>query len=171
LARKSQIPKNRSTNQQIANLLFGLCVASSLICVTVICRLGQRWNSWTWSWQKTRVFCNMLFTVPSTGGFYRKPYSTLVLKFMRRNPRNKITRVYSSIAFSRTKKRWYKTKQKLKSEKVQVYAPKPFLNMPFKNSISDNDILGLSWMTSLIALVQIEQRSQKYHEVTWPVKP
>ncbi len=28
-----------------------------------------RWNSWTAIKQKTRVFCSMLFTVPSTGGF------------------------------------------------------------------------------------------------------
>ncbi len=33
--RKSQT--NRSANQQIANLRIGLCVASTLICVTVIC--------------------------------------------------------------------------------------------------------------------------------------
>ncbi len=30
---------------------------------------NQKWNSWTPVWQKTRVFCSMLFTVPSTGGF------------------------------------------------------------------------------------------------------
>jgi hypothetical protein len=35
-----------------------------------------RWNSWTSIWQKDRVFSSMLFTVPSTGGFYRRPYST-----------------------------------------------------------------------------------------------
>ncbi len=29
----------------------------------------QRWNSWTSVWQKTRVFCFILFTVLSTGGF------------------------------------------------------------------------------------------------------
>ncbi len=34
--------------------------------------------SWTSIWQKTRVFCSLLFTVDSTGGFLRKPYSTLV---------------------------------------------------------------------------------------------
>ncbi len=33
----------------------------------------QRWSSWT-------SICSMLFTVYSTGGFYRKPYFTLVLK-------------------------------------------------------------------------------------------
>jgi hypothetical protein len=30
-------PKNSSANQQIANLRIGLCVASTLICETVIC--------------------------------------------------------------------------------------------------------------------------------------
>jgi hypothetical protein len=30
--------------------------------------------------QKTRVFCSVLFKVSATGRFYRKPYSTLVLK-------------------------------------------------------------------------------------------
>jgi hypothetical protein len=28
----------------------------------------------------TRVFCSMIFTVPSTGGFYIKPYPTVILK-------------------------------------------------------------------------------------------
>jgi hypothetical protein len=31
-----------------------------------------RWNSWTPVYQKTRVFCSMLFTFPSTGGFLKK---------------------------------------------------------------------------------------------------
>ncbi len=43
--------------------------------------LIQRSNSWTWIWQKTRVLCFMLFIDSSTGKFYKKPYSTLVLKF------------------------------------------------------------------------------------------
>jgi hypothetical protein len=44
---------------------------------------------------KRHVFCSMLFTVLSTGGFYRKPYSTAVLKIHTKNPRNKKTRGYS----------------------------------------------------------------------------
>ncbi len=35
-------------------------------------------------WQRIRVFCSMLFTVSSTGGFYRKPYSTLVYNSMQK---------------------------------------------------------------------------------------
>ncbi len=46
---------------------------------------------------------SMLFTVPSAGGFYRKPYFTLVLKIQTKNPRNKKTRLFSWIAFCRTR--------------------------------------------------------------------
>ncbi len=42
--------------------------------------LLHRWNSWTSMWQKTRVYCSLLFIVPSAGGFYWKSLSTLVLK-------------------------------------------------------------------------------------------
>jgi hypothetical protein len=42
----------------------------------------------------TTVFFSMLFTVTSTGGFYRKPYSTLVFKLHKKNPQNKKTRVF-----------------------------------------------------------------------------
>ncbi len=52
-----------------------------------------RWNSWT-SLTKTRVFCSMLFTVPSTGVFSRKPYSSLVLKSLQKIPE---TRKHKSI--------------------------------------------------------------------------
>jgi hypothetical protein len=31
----------------------------------------------------------MLFTVPATGGFERKPYSSLVLRILTKYPRNK----------------------------------------------------------------------------------
>jgi hypothetical protein len=41
-------------------------------------------------------FCSMLFTVPSNGGFYRKTYSTLVLKtHIKKYQRKKQTKVYS----------------------------------------------------------------------------
>jgi hypothetical protein len=53
----------------------------------------------------------MLFTVPSRGGFQRKPYSSLVLKILTKNPRNKKTWVYSSIAFCRPVK-WPKKRDK-----------------------------------------------------------
>jgi len=36
------------------------------------------------SLQKTLVFCAMLFTVSSTGGFVRKPYSSVVLKILKK---------------------------------------------------------------------------------------
>ncbi len=51
-----------------------------------------------------------------------------------KNPQNKKTRVYSWIAFCRTEKWGWKTRQKLK--KTGVYAQKPRLKMLLKNSIS-----------------------------------
>ncbi len=49
------------------------------------------------------------------------------------NPRNKKTRV----VFFRTENRGQKARQKLESEKTRVYAQKPRLKMPFKNSITE----------------------------------
>ncbi len=46
-----------------------------------VSQLMLKWNSCTSFEQKTRVFCSMLFTVPSTGGL-KKPYSSLVLKII-----------------------------------------------------------------------------------------
>ncbi len=54
----------------------------------------------------------------------------------KKNPPNMITRVSSWIAFCSSEKREWKTRQKLESEKTQVYARKPRQKMPFKNSIS-----------------------------------
>jgi hypothetical protein len=34
--------------------------------------------------KKTRLFSSKLFTVPSTGGFQRKPYSSLVLNILKK---------------------------------------------------------------------------------------
>ncbi len=53
-----------------------------------------RWNSCTWFWQKTRVFCSILFAVPSTSGFYRKFYTTLVLKLHTKKSAKQKTRVW-----------------------------------------------------------------------------
>ncbi len=69
-----------------------ICLGQRL-CVHVVFVL--KWNSWTSICQKTRVFCSMLFTVPSTCGFYRKPYTSLVLKIHAKNLRNKKTKVCS----------------------------------------------------------------------------
>jgi hypothetical protein len=72
--------------------------------------LGQqmlKWNSCTSFERKTRVFCSMLSTVPSTGGL-KKPYSSLVVKL--------ITKQYQP--------------------ENRVYAQKPRLKMPLKNSLS-----------------------------------
>jgi hypothetical protein len=41
------------------------------------------------SYINDRVFFSMLFPIPSTGGFYKKPYSSLVFKIHTKNPRNK----------------------------------------------------------------------------------
>ncbi len=65
-----------------------------------------RWNSWTWIWQKIQVFCSMLFTVSSDGGFYRKPYSTLVLKLHTKKSAKQKTWVYSWKAFQASKIRF-----------------------------------------------------------------
>jgi hypothetical protein len=51
-----------------------------------------------------RVFCSMLFTVPSTGGLYRKPLPPGLKNPYKKNLRNNKTRVYSRIAFCRTEK-------------------------------------------------------------------
>ncbi len=57
--------------------LFSILTADGLA-------LNLRWNSWTSIWQKTRVFCSMLFTVPLTGGFYKKTYSIHEKHFVER---------------------------------------------------------------------------------------
>ncbi len=49
--------------------------------------------------KRLESFCSVLFKVPFTGGFEWKPYSSLVLKILTKNLRNKKTRVYSWIAF------------------------------------------------------------------------
>jgi hypothetical protein len=74
--------------------------------------LDLSWNSWTSISQKTRVFCSMSFTVPSTGGFQRKSYPSLVLIPLQKNPQIKKTQVYSWIAFCRTVKWGKETRQK-----------------------------------------------------------
>ena len=64
-----------------------------------------RWNSWTSVWQKTRVFCSLLFTVPTTGRITENNTLLIVLKIITKNTRNKKTWVYSWMTFCRTKKR------------------------------------------------------------------
>jgi hypothetical protein len=46
-------------------------------------------------------------------------------------------------SFRRTEKRGLKTRQKLESEKTRVYAQKPRLKPPFKNSISGTRMCDL----------------------------
>jgi hypothetical protein len=52
------------------------------------------------NWTKDLSFCSMLYTVSSTGGFYRKPYSSLVLKLHKKCAKQKNC-VYSLKAFCR----------------------------------------------------------------------
>jgi hypothetical protein len=47
----------------------------------------------------------MLFTVPSTGRFYRKPFLSLVLKILTKNPREKKTGVYCHFVEQKNKGR------------------------------------------------------------------
>jgi hypothetical protein len=46
------------------------------------------------NYQKTRVFCSMLFTVLSTRGLYRKPNSTLVLKLHKKSAKQENTSLF-----------------------------------------------------------------------------
>ncbi len=104
-----------------------------------------RWNSWTLLFTKdTWVFSSLLFTVPSTSGFLRKPYSSPVLKILSKNRRNNKTRLYWWIAFCRTGNEGRKTRQKLESEETRFYAQKPRLKRAFKNSISKQAGLNLN---------------------------
>ncbi len=76
---------------------------------------------------------SMLFIFPPTGGFWRKPYSSLVLKILTTKPGE--TRKLEVIHESHFVE-WENEGRKLECEKTRVYAQKPQLNMPFKNSIS-----------------------------------
>jgi hypothetical protein len=71
----------------------------------------------------------MLFTVPSTGGLLRKPYSALVLKIhtqkIRETRKLECSHVQHSVE-------WKNEGRKLWSEKTRVYAQKPRLKMPFQ---------------------------------------
>jgi hypothetical protein len=76
----------------------------------------------------------MQYTVPSTRGFYGKPYrySSLVLKI--RTKKISETRKLESIVERKNEGR--KPDKKLESKKTRVYVQKPQLKMSFKNSIS-----------------------------------
>jgi len=65
----------------------------------------QKCNSWTTIWQKTRVFCSMLFTVPTKLADFKETilYSDFK-KYIQINPGNKKSRVYSWTSFCRTEK-------------------------------------------------------------------
>ena len=68
----------------------------------------------------------MLFTVPSTGGFQRKTYSSLVLKILTKKLRE--TRKLESIHeehFVERNNEDRKPDKKFESEKTRVYAQKP----------------------------------------------
>ncbi len=77
---------------------------------------------------KTRIFCSMLFTVPSTGGFKRKPFSTLVL----------------IILTKKSAKQENSEKRVENQTKTWVWEDTSFCpEMPFKNSISVH--VGGAW--------------------------
>jgi hypothetical protein len=73
----------------------------------------------------------MLFTVHCTGGFNRKPYSTLVFKI---HKKNRETGKLNSIL--QNGKIRVANQTKLKSKTTRVIAQKAQLKMRFKNSIS-----------------------------------
>jgi hypothetical protein len=54
-----------------------------------------------------------IFTFHSTGGFYRKPYSSLVLKILITNQRNKKTQVYTKWRLAERKNEGRKPDKKL----------------------------------------------------------
>ncbi len=84
----------------------------------------MRWDSW----QKTQVFT-------FTSGFYRKPYSNPVFKFHTKIAKQELSCLFMH-SFCRTERRGKKTRQKLESEKTQVYAQNPRLKKHFQNSTS-----------------------------------
>ncbi len=80
--------------------------------------LLPRWNSRISIWQKTWVFCSMLFTVPFIGVFYRKPYPslfysrhmktilTLLIKIrMKKSTKYKNSSLFMNMLFEERKKR------------------------------------------------------------------
>ncbi len=80
--------------------------------------------------QKTRVFCSMLLTVPFTGGFYRKPYSTLVLNIHTKNPKKQEN---SSLFINRILQNG-KTRVEIPAD--SKLCPETSTKKPFKNFIS-----------------------------------
>jgi hypothetical protein len=81
-------------------------VSNALKKVIISMNIQEMENSWASIWRKTRVFCSMLFTVPSTGVFYR------IQHFVER-------------------------KDMVKNQtKDRVFAQKPRVKIPFKNSVS-----------------------------------
>ncbi len=98
-----------------------------------------------WTFHKKHSFSEMEFlNIGLTKGSslllhaIHSPFHLRILKktILYSNPWNKITRVYSWIAFCRKEKWGQKTRQKLESEKTQVYARKRRLKRLLKNSIS-----------------------------------
>jgi hypothetical protein len=61
-----------------------------------------------------------LFTVPSTGEFYRKPYSSLVLKNL--TEKSAKQEISSLFIHEKNGKMREGTRQRLESEKARVYA-------------------------------------------------
>jgi hypothetical protein len=92
-----------------------------------------RWNSWTSIWKKTQIA--IALHSPSSG-FTENHTLLWFLKSMEKMLWSNKTWVFSWIAFCWTEILEQKITDKLESEKARVYAQKPWLKMPFENSIS-----------------------------------
>ncbi len=77
--------------------------------------------------------------------YLKKTYTSLDFTILTKNPRDKenSSLFMNTVAFCRTERRGYKTRQILESEKPRVYAQKHRLKMPFKNSISGCNVENL----------------------------
>jgi hypothetical protein len=72
-----------------------LSAVQSITATPTMCLGKTRGGILGHQFERNTIFCSMLFTVLSTGGFYRKPYSCLFLKTQIKNKRKKQTQVYS----------------------------------------------------------------------------
>jgi hypothetical protein len=84
---------------------------------------------------KDPSFCSILFTVSSTGGFYRKPGSTLPFKLHTKNGKTRQLESIDEYHFVEPKKRGWKPDKNSSLRRLKK-TQKPWLNMPLKNFIS-----------------------------------
>jgi hypothetical protein len=78
----------------------------------------------------------MLFTVPSTGGFERKPYSSLVLKSLQKISETRKLEFIHEYHFVERENEVRKPDKNSSFRRLEFMTQKPRLKIPFKNSIS-----------------------------------